>query len=1026
MIATKPNAAVVVTGGPATGKTTAVSEVALAQLDSKTAPNLWAPVVVVTPERRRATALDYKFLEELGAAGANLNASGGHRLVRSFLSYAYLIVSTWMVEREHPQNPPLLLSAASEDTWLAAWLDEHPGAWDKHFDAEVVASPKFRGQIRSLMFQAGHHGLLPSDMEALAVKVSQPMWEVAAKAYEAYTGGDEVAFTTATAHFDPARMPYIAANVIDHWQADAAKAGVLAQAPVPDVLIADDVQDMPPSFGVLAGACARLGAAVLATEGKNVRAFTHLGASDATARTVLGRVMAVTEVEAKGGKRPGAAQITNAVGAWLPATGQETVLEGPEGTVTADTANTVTDMLTHMAHWLQATHLEDGVEYKDMAVATRSREQAEMVRHALGRLQIPVRVGDVPAELGKEALNQPILTLLAGDVDDDGLQEIATSPLIGADTLNLHRLHRAFKQHEDNDNATLTELITACGEDGFVGGRGLKATSDHLKTLHHLIQIAPAAAQLSADEGVFQIWDAASVATSLRNQATSEASLASQQANTALDAVLALLRKTELWTQERTQHDQTATAKDFADFMLTATALSDPLETHALVREGVAVLTPGDLAGQEWDTVALPFLNADAWPDSGRDGLGDVDTFTYALAALVHDGWMPATPITDWRNTETIVKNVDHSRNKRIEEAQLFYVAASRAAGRVGLFSVEDTDTTPSVFVHLVKEDVDTQAVEVGDVPVTGLAGMVARLRVEGLESNPNEKERAEAAAGLAYLANAGVTAANPVSWGTTGGVTTSETENKPLVVSPSHLQVGEDCPLKWFMTTRGARDLDLDRDPTRFTRLTRGVAMHELAEQFPRGPRTAVVDAFEKLWDENGWETETTWGRRIYEETAEMVNRLGRFLEATDPDVEILSEVPLKFELEGVTVKGRADRVEVKDGVARVIDIKTGRPPTVADAKDSLQLLSYQLGVQSLGYEPGGAALYTPASGVSGVLREQAPLAGRQSEGEERIEELAKRLTGPTYAATPNAGCRMCPFKMVCPTQTAGERATE
>ena len=103
---------------------------------------------------------------------------------------------------------------------------------------------------------------------------------------------------------------------------------------------------------------------------------------------------------------------------------------------------------------------------------------------------------------------------------------------------------------------------------------------------------------------------------------------------------------------------------------------------------------------------------------------------------------VPYTPITDWRNTETIVKNVDHSRNKRIEEAQLFYVAASRAAGRVGLFSVEDTDTTPSVFVHLVKEDVDTQAVEVGDVPVTGLAGMVARLRVEGLESNPNEKER--------------------------------------------------------------------------------------------------------------------------------------------------------------------------------------------------------------------------------------------------------------------------------------------
>ena len=203
---------------------------------------VWAPVLVLTPDRQRATRLDRRLTSSATPKGlGELTGPGSHRLVRSLDSFAYLVVSTWLVERTDPKERPTLMSGAREDGWVARYLEEHAAEWREHFSGAVLESPRFRMEIRNLIARSGQAGLTPRDLLWLGEETALPMWQLAARVYEEYAGGD-AAFTVETSNVDSARLPLIAAKVLANWNGQREQEGVTAPKPVPQAVVVDDLQ----------------------------------------------------------------------------------------------------------------------------------------------------------------------------------------------------------------------------------------------------------------------------------------------------------------------------------------------------------------------------------------------------------------------------------------------------------------------------------------------------------------------------------------------------------------------------------------------------------------------------------------------------------------------------------------------------------------------------------------------------------------------------------------------------------------
>jgi len=149
----------------------------------------------------------------------------------------------------------------------------------------------------------------------------------------------------------------------------------------------------------------------------------------------------------------------------------------------------------------------------------------------------------------------------------------------------------------------------------------------------------------------------------------------------------------------------------------------------------------------------------------------------------------------------------------------------------------------------------------------------------------------------------------------------------------------------------------------------------------------------------------------------------------AKDFHVPFFVEYAFTFEVEGVPVTGRIDRVDkLADGRLSVLDYKTGKKLAAGRLETDAQLTMYQYACETLlGAEVGELTFYhLPSLTEHRAERRGAPLV---DELKARIVSTAEEITKERFAPRPEEmKCRWCDYKPICPVfkdQGAGAKAS-
>lgn len=1076
----------VLEGPPGSGRTTVILEMAKRALSK--GGSTWAPAMVLTPDRRRASSLDLALSSHLqGQFASGLKTQGSHRLVRSLDSYAYMVLSLWLVERDHPKERVALFSGAREDAWVKRFLDERAQAWSQHFSKQVLDSQLVRMEIRNIMARSGQAGLLPEDLAMLGAQLKVPFWELTAEAYGAYAGSGENAFSEDTAHVDSARIPLLAANLLRGWESRKSENGVHAVAPIPQQVLIDDLQDLPRSAEPLLMALSELGAQILFSWAPDQATASFRGGRAELGHSLANALRAQKVVLQHSYRLPSAvAEVGQQISKWLPVfetpaeqaahkkkaaaidgdvqTGKSTLKTdsqiGSGATVpdvSVDVVSSNSRRSAQIARIMRHHNLHGSIPYRDMAVIVRTASEVEPMRRSLARAQIPLSAGERPVVLSKIPICYALLSLiesgasnrakddLSTQEEEKQARELLNSPLVNADPLDVYRLLRDMRSRvaSDQESFGLVQMLTLLGNP-------LVSQEIHHKNLQTLNRVRKAAqlwhlraqaAKTSASEGLWLLWEAADRAESLKETAL-RGKDTGQIAEEQLDAVIALFRKADLWQQEQLENSDGAdvSAGSFARQLLVEQIAADPLVPKGVSERGVSLLTAAQVAGREWQVVVIAGLQDGLWPSRYRSDISSLGRLENIFAEAVSRRWTPQNSIEPFLPDHQALAEPDmlqQSNDKLVDEARLLYTAIGRASKYLHFLVIENEDQVASGFLKRLEEvgvippilagSPSNEAV--GSGRVFDLESAVGKMRRTLLTEGADAETQVQAARALSLLAGEGVFGAEPKTWSATGSISTDASilDIGPLRLNPSGLEAATNCPLQWLFNTSKAGAQDLGEDPTEMSPALFGLIIHEVAEENPHGTTEELECALKSKWETIGLSTDSGWMQRSWEEALQMVRRLGHHFESFSGTV--LTEEKIRFTVGETLVSGRADRIEIDgEGRARVVDIKTGRVPSGNKLPDNLQLLSYQLGVIEMGYESGGASLFALDAEKPNPWLNQYPITQKEAEERRReISDLAARLTTSRVQADSEKGnCRVCPFLTACPAHSESARTTE
>ncbi|MFC2620635.1 MAG: RecB family exonuclease, partial [Pauljensenia sp.] len=330
----------------------------------------------------------------------------------------------------------------------------------------------------------------------------------------------------------------------------------------------------------------------------------------------------------------------------------------------------------------------------------------------------------------------------------------------------------------------------------------------------------------------------------------------------------------------------------------------------------------------------------------------------------------------------------------------------------------------PSVLFDLVARLAGTP--RVGDlVPVDpvdaplSLSGHIADLRARA--AAPDDPADADLAATLlALLAREGIASAQPHRWLGAGGTPTSTRDYRgDIVLSPSQFERALACPLRWFLTTVGA-------EGAANAAASLGTLVHAVAEENPHGSAEELTEALEARIDELGYNLDT-WAGRVADRRAHaIVDNLASYVVGVPGDVDV--EETVEATVEGVTIRGRMDRLEHVDEGVRVTDLKTGKGGyTKASVRDNPQLAAYQMALIASGRSVAGARIAL-LGGAKPQILDQPPLRGQDLEKWlDCVREVALGARGPYFQARPSQeACRYCSFDRLCPARERGRKVVE
>ena len=358
------------------------------------------------------------------------------------------------------------------------------------------------------------------------------------------------------------------------------------------------------------------------------------------------------------------------------------------------------------------------------------------------------------------------------------------------------------------------------------------------------------------------------------------------------------------------------------------------------------------------------------------------------------------------------------------DEYRLFVAAVTRSRCYVHAGAVRSEDAAPSVFFDLVARlagtprENDVVPLDAVEAPLS-LPGHIADLRARAASSDDTVDAQL-AATLLALMAREGITSAQPERWLGAGGTpTTNEECRGDVKLSPSQFERALACPLRWFLTTIGA-------DGPSNAAASLGTLVHALAEENPHGTPEELTEALEARIEELGYNLDTWAGRHADRRAHAIVDNLASYLVGVPGRVEV--EQMVEAQVEGVTIRGRMDRLEHVDEGVRVTDLKTGKSAHSAKTvPDNPQLAAYQMALLASGAQVAGARIAL-LGGDKPKTFDQKPLEGKTlEEWRSKVREVAAIARGPYFEATPSEdACRYCSFDRLCPARERGRKVVE
>ena len=425
------------------------------------------------------------------------------------------------------------------------------------------------------------------------------------------------------------------------------------------------------------------------------------------------------------------------------------------------------------------------------------------------------------------------------------------------------------------------------------------------------------------------------------------------------------------------------------------------------------ILTVHSAKGREWDLVAVAGLQEGTWPNlKQRSSL-------LGAERLVEGA----------RNPDIARDQLDVIAASGLlqDEERLFHVALTRAKQSLFVTAVQRDDEEPSQFfenieVMVTGSDSDESVLTDVPRPITAPA-LVAELRTQ-----LNGENAKEAAALLKTMSAAGISLADPSQWigsvplSTDAPVIDSDQE---VVVSPSRAESFVECAVKWFLQNNGGTDGDS-------TAQVLGSAIHAFAAKMVQEPGTSKQDLIANL--KSSWkliDPESGWVSASHLENAvTMLEKFVTYHNETKREV-VDAETRFDVKLGRARIRGSVDRLEVEaDGSLFIIDFKTGGTAiSLKEAKENLQLASYQVGIAEGGFTQGnisaGAELvYLGTSTAGATLRPQHAIDVEATK--EKLNQIAEGMGAATFFATVNKRCKGCPVRKSCPVQNDGRTVIE
>jgi superfamily I DNA/RNA helicase len=662
-----------------------------------------------------------------------------------------------------------------------------------------------------------------------------------------------------------------------------------------------------------------------------------------------------------------------------------------------------------VARELRLAHLRDRVPYEAMAVLlTSPRAMLPALERALAAVEVPYSITAPDRPLEREGVVHTFCELARfahGEEDDARLVELLRSPLTGLHTHEVRELERAARAQGVTLSDYVDNLGTAAGTDGRIG---------HLLSLRDILRDTRAA---PADESFWRVWQSGSHYAALRER--SRADLASE-ANRDLDALVAFARALGRFVERRRGR---ATLEQYLDAITRADFGSDPWLPPERTRErAVQILSFHAARGREWDLVAVCGVVDGAIP-KGRRAQGLFDP--YFLEEISAS---------------------ERARRNEAEDRRVFYVALTRARKRciVTLSPGPSRKAQPSRYVAELVGELPEIERETERSPLT-LSEAAARCRrLLGDVELPATARLAALAAVIHICAtDRSCSAAQPSEWwwrwdwteGAPGiNEQTPRDEGVPdgkLRTSYSRISHYDNCPLAYLCSVV----LGLDPDVTH--NLDFGRWIHEIIEDCEKEPtdeqkrlgrrrltnRNMVFERYGEIFDAAVFPNQVV--ARQFERDGRLM--LENYMKYMRPGTAHMAEHRFRVDVDGHVITGRIDRVDKKGKHLIVSDYKTSRSELQwADAKESLQLAIYYKAARedpelSEHGEPCSMQLVYPFKIVKGDISKRCQTPAEAEEVLVRLPELIDGVLGEQYAPSPEADCRWCKFKPICPLWAEG-----